>query len=56
MAPAFLGVFCLPGKELCKSANFSVLISAAHEFDRSDTVASPDEAVSWGKIGLCSAG
>ena len=31
-------------------ANFSVYINTAHEFDGSDSGASPDEAVSWGKI------
>lgn len=31
-------------------ANFSVYINTGHEFDGSDSGASPDEAVSWGKI------
>jgi deoxyhypusine synthase len=31
-------------------ADFSVYINTAHEFDGSDAGASPDEAVSWGKI------
>lgn len=31
-------------------ANFSVYINTAHEYDGSDSGASPDEAVSWGKI------
>lgn len=31
-------------------ADFSVFINTAHEFDGSDAGASPDEAVSWGKI------
>jgi len=31
-------------------ADYSVYINTAHEFDGSDAGASPDEAVSWGKI------
>jgi deoxyhypusine synthase len=31
-------------------ADFCVMINTAHEFDGSDAGASPDEAVSWGKI------
>lgn len=31
-------------------ADFSVFVSTAQEFDGSDSGASPDEAVSWGKI------
>lgn len=31
-------------------ADFSVFINTAHEFDGSDAGASPDEAISWGKI------
>merc|ERR1712038_754977 len=31
-------------------ANFSVYINTGQEFDGSDSGASPDEAVSWGKI------
>ena len=31
-------------------ADFSVFINTGHEFDGSDSGASPDEAVSWGKI------
>ena len=31
-------------------ANFSVYINTAQEFDGSDSGASPDEAISWGKI------
>jgi len=31
-------------------ANYSVYINTSHEFDGSDSGASPDEAVSWGKI------
>jgi deoxyhypusine synthase len=31
-------------------ANFSVYINTAHEYDGSDSGASPDEAISWGKI------
>ena len=33
-------------------ADFSVFINTAHEFDGSDAGASPDEAVSWGKVKL----
>jgi deoxyhypusine synthase len=33
-------------------ADFSVFINTGHEFDGSDSGASPDEAVSWGKIRL----
>ncbi len=31
-------------------ANYSVYINTAQEFDGSDSGASPDEAISWGKI------
>lgn len=31
-------------------ADFAVYISSATEYDGSDSGASPDEAVSWGKI------
>ena len=31
-------------------ANYSVYINTGHEFDGSDSGASPDEAISWGKI------
>ena len=31
-------------------ADYSVYINTAHEFDGSDRGASPDEAISWGKI------
>jgi deoxyhypusine synthase len=31
-------------------ANYAVYINTAHEFDGSDSGASPDEAISWGKI------
>lgn len=31
-------------------ADFSVFINTASEYDGSDSGASPDEAVSWGKI------
>jgi len=31
-------------------ANFSVYVNTGHEFDGSDGGASPDEAISWGKI------
>mmetsp|Transcript_65728 Transcript_65728/g.77262 ORF Transcript_65728/g.77262 Transcript_65728/m.77262 type:complete len:475 (+) Transcript_65728:38-1462(+) len=31
-------------------ADFAVFVNTAHEFDGSDSGASPDEAVSWGKI------
>ena len=31
-------------------AEFSVFINTGQEFDGSDSGASPDEAVSWGKI------
>ena len=31
-------------------AEFCVMINTAHEFDGSDAGASPDEAISWGKI------
>jgi len=31
-------------------ANFSVFINTGQEFDGSDSGASPDEAISWGKI------
>lgn len=31
-------------------ANYSVYINTSHEFDGSDSGASPDEAISWGKI------
>jgi deoxyhypusine synthase len=31
-------------------ADFSVYINTGHEFDGSDGGASPDEAISWGKI------
>ena len=31
-------------------ADFAVFINTASEFDGSDSGASPDEAVSWGKI------
>ena len=31
-------------------ANFSVYINTGQEFDGSDSGASPDEAISWGKI------
>lgn len=31
-------------------ADFSVFVNTAAEFDGSDAGASPDEAVSWGKI------
>jgi deoxyhypusine synthase len=31
-------------------ADFSVFINTGHEFDGSDSGASPDEAISWGKI------
>lgn len=31
-------------------ANYSVYINTGHEFDGSDAGASPDEAISWGKI------
>lgn len=31
-------------------ADFSVFLTSAQEFDGSDSGASPDEAVSWGKI------
>ena len=33
-------------------ADFSVYINTGQEFDGSDAGASPDEAVSWGKIKL----
>ena len=33
-------------------ADFSAFINTAHEFDGSDAGASPDEAVSWGKVKL----
>ena len=33
-------------------ANYSVYINTGQEFDGSDSGASPDEAVSWGKIRL----
>ena len=33
-------------------ADFSVFINTGQEFDGSDSGASPDEAVSWGKIAL----
>lgn len=33
-------------------ADFSVYINTGQEFDGSDSGASPDEAVSWGKIRL----
>ena len=33
-------------------ADFSVYINTANEFDGSDAGASPDEAISWGKIKL----
>lgn len=32
-------------------ADFSVLMNTAQPFDGSDAGATPDEAVSWGKIG-----
>jgi deoxyhypusine synthase len=35
-------------------AEFSVYINTGHEFDGSDSGASPDEAVSWGKIKITS--
>lgn len=31
-------------------ANFSVFVNTGQEFDGSDSGASPDEAISWGKI------
>lgn len=31
-------------------ADFSVFVNTGHEFDGSDSGASPDEAISWGKI------
>ena len=34
----------------CLGADFSVFINTGQEFDGSDSGASPDEAVSWGKI------
>ena len=33
-------------------ADFYVIVSTAHEFDGSDSGASPDEAKSWGKVKL----
>ncbi|AFZ78942.1 deoxyhypusine synthase, putative [Theileria equi strain WA] len=46
----------LPKHHVCNSnlmrngADFAVYISTAQEFDGSDSGASPDEAISWGKI------
>ncbi|KAI3742096.1 hypothetical protein L1987_59776 [Smallanthus sonchifolius] len=35
---------------ICNGADYEVFINAAQEFDGSDSGASPEEAVSWGKI------
>jgi deoxyhypusine synthase len=35
-------------------ADYSVFINTASEFDGSDSGASPDEAISWGKVCFCS--
>lgn len=54
------GILCLGGgvvkHHICNAnlmrngAEFAVFINTGHEFDGSDSGASPDEAVSWGKI------
>jgi len=41
---------CCNANLMRNGAEFSVYINTGHEFDGSDSGASPDEAVSWGKI------
>lgn len=41
-------VFCFVSQR--KGADYSVYVNTAGEFDGCDSGASPDEAVSWGKI------
>lgn len=60
MRAAATGIICLGGgvvkHHICNAnlmrngADFGVFINTGHEYDGSDSGASPDEAVSWGKI------
>ena len=48
ITPPFVMSTCLSSQR--NGADFSVFVSTAQEYDGSDSGASPDEAVSWGKI------